>query len=128
MFHQIMQAGSMRPNEESIAIPESETVEQDEPQPNSPERTTTVDNTEEVTDKTEPQPPESPRMDEPATVEREEPIEPGRPTQGDINTMESPTEHVQDMEPRNDAPTNTTPSPDQDIGAEPNIQDILEEE
>ena len=67
-------------------------------------------------------------MEERATVERNEPVEPGPRTQGDVNAMESPTEQVQDMQPRNDAPTDTMSSPYQYIGAEPNIRDILEEE
>ena len=46
LFHQITQAGSTRTNEESIAIPIPDTAEQEEPQPMSPEITTTVDSTE----------------------------------------------------------------------------------
>ena len=96
--------------------------------PNSLERTTTADNTEEVTDRVEPQSTESPQTEEPATIEQNEPADPGPPTQGDVDAMESLTEQVQDMQPCNDALTGTTPSLDQYVRAEPNIRDILEEE
>ena len=113
-----------------IAIPEGDTAEQEELRPKSLERTTTANNTEEVTNRTEPQPTESPQTQQLATVERNEPVDLGPPTQGEVDAMETPTttEQVQDMQPSNDVPTATTPSPDQYVGAEPNIQDILEEE
>ena len=111
-----------------IAIPEGDTAEQEELRPKSLERTTTANNTEEVTNRTEPQPTESPQTQQLATVERNEPVDLGPPTQGEVDAMENPTEQVQDMQPRNDVPTGTTPSPDRYVGVEPNIRDILEEE
>ena len=130
MFHRIMEAGNTRQRVEPIAIPDSDTTKQEEPQSNSPKMTTTFGNTEEVTDRTMPQPTESPQTEEPAIVERNEPAEPGPPTQGEVDAMETPTmtEQVQDMQLSNDTPTGTTPSSDQYVGVEPNIRDILEDE
>ena len=65
LFHQIMQAGSTRTNEESIAIPIPDTAEQEEPQPMSPEITATVDSTERQA--------EPPAIPESETADQEEP-------------------------------------------------------
>ena len=49
MFHQIMKAGSTRPSEEPIMVPDSDSTEQEEPPLNTPEITTTTNNIEEIT-------------------------------------------------------------------------------
>ena len=47
MFHRIMEAGSTRPSEEPIMVLDSDSAEQEEPPLNTPEITTTANNTEE---------------------------------------------------------------------------------
>ena len=68
-------------------------------------------------------------MEEPTTVERNEPAEPGPTMQGEVDAMETPTmaEQEQDAQQSNEAPTNITPSLDHNERVEPNILDILED-
>ena len=47
MFHRIMEAGSTRPSEEPIIVPDSDSAEQEEPPLTTPEITTTARNSDE---------------------------------------------------------------------------------
>ena len=65
-------------------------------------------------------------MAEPATIANDEPTEPRPPTQEANGTIGIP--HEQAVEPHTDARMDTTPSPDPETEAEPNIWAILEED
>ena len=125
-----MEAGSTRPREQPIAVPDSDSAEQEEPQHSLPEITTMAGNTKDNTNRTESQPIASPQTEEAATIERIEPVEPGPTTQNEDDAMENPTtaEREQDAQQSNEAPTDTTPCTDQNIRTEPNILDIFEDE
>ena len=112
-----------------MAVPNP--AEQVEPQHNAKETTTTPNSVEqEDTNRTEPQPTTSPQTEEPTTLERNEPAEPDPTTEGGVDTMETRivTEQGQGVQPGNDAPTKTMLVSDQNILAEPNILEILEDE
>ena len=76
---------------------------------------------------TEPSPPPSPQTEEVATIERNETAEPGPTTQEEVDVVETstPTEQGQGVQPSNDAATDTTLVPNQNIRMEPNIMEIL---
>ena len=64
-----MEAGSTRPNEEPIIVPDSDSAEQEEPPLNTPEITTTAQNSDENTNT---QPVEITHTDATESVERTE--------------------------------------------------------
>ena len=93
----------MQQRAEAIEIPDSDSAEQDEPQPNSPEMTTTPSNTADDTDRTEPQPTTCPHTEEPALAERNEPTETGLTTQYEDDNIGTHTtaEQGQDVQQSN---------------------------
>ena len=104
-----MEAGSTRLRKEPIAVPDSDSAEQEEPQHNSPEITTTARNIEDNANSTESQPIANPQTEGPATVERNEPREPSPTMQDGDDAMETPTtvEREQNAQQSNEAPTDT---------------------
>ena len=88
MFHRIMEASSTWPREEPIAVPDSDSAEQEEPQHSAPEITTTTGNTEDNTNNTESQPIANPQTEGLARVEMNEL---GPTTQDGGDAMKTPT-------------------------------------
>ena len=146
MFHRIMEAGSTRPSEEPIIVPDSDSAEQEEPPLTTPEITTTARNSDENTDT---QPVEITHTNATELVER---IEQGRTsptttdaemrtpvatrsTQDALQSEEIPMK-VNDIEPTAgtehaaDIRGNSSMSsvPDLSQQPEPTILDILEDE
>ena len=146
MFHRIMEAGSTRPNEEPIIVPDSDSAEQEEPPLTTPEITITVRNTNENKDT---QPVEITHTDATESVERTEqgrtsPTTAGAETRTPIATgsthdalqSEEIPMKVNDIEPTAatehaadihvNSPMNSFPDLSQQ--PEPTILDILEDE
>ena len=134
-------------------VPDSDSAEQEEPQLNVPEITTTANNTKENTNTIDTQPIEIAHTEGPELVERDELGRTGLTTQAEgadmstpmateraqdaqqseevpmnINDMGPPTttEHEEDV--RMNSPINTTPGPDHSQHPELTILDILEDE
>ena len=72
-------------------VPDSDSAEQEEPQLNVPEITTTANDTEENTNNTDAQPIENAQTEGPDTVERNEVGEAGPTTQEEGVDMSTPT-------------------------------------
>ena len=119
-----MEIMSEQQRTEPITVPDTDSIEHGEPQPNSPEMTTVPGNIVDDTDRTEPQPTACPQTEEPAPTERNEPAELGPTMQGEVDNIETPmtAEQEQDAQQSNEAPTDITLSPDQNVRAEPNIE------
>ena len=123
IFSRLMEIRSEQQRSEPTTVLDTDSIEHGEPQPNSPEMTTTPGNIENDTDKTEPQSTACPQTEATAATNRSEPAEPSPTTQVEVDNIETPTtvEQGQDAQQSNKARTDITPSPDWNVRAEPNI-------
>ena len=128
LFGRLMEIRGEQQRTELVEVPDS--AEQVELQANFQETTNTPNFAEEEMDRAEPQPPACPPTAALATVESNEPAQLDPTTQKEVDAMETTTTSTQGQggQPSDDAATNNTPVPDQNIRAEPSIVDILEAE
>ena len=115
---------------DAITVSDSDSTEQNEPQPNDrPEATTTANNPTEDRSTEEQRPDDDLRQKEPSPEQQ-------RPVPDNATTEPTPPPPHEEYQRETDAPTecntrapmNIIPSPDQVVRMEPNILNILDDE